>query len=87
MSTDTGSADSRNVRKAERAIVMQLLRDDRGQRWEAVELANELADFDPALVERALVRLEGENVLERVGAYIWASRATRYMDGLELIGI
>jgi hypothetical protein len=87
MSRNQERVEIGDVRKAERAIVMQLLRDDRAPRWKVAELADEIADFDAALVELALVRLEHERVLERAGARIWASRAARWLDELELIGI
>ncbi len=87
MSRDREPAGTRGVWKVERAIVMQLLRDDRAQGWQASELAYELADFDFSLIERALARLEHEGVLQRAGTEIWASRAARCLDELELIGI
>lgn len=87
MSRDREPAGTREARKVERAIVMQLLRDDRTRRWEVRELAEELADFDCPLIERALGRLQREEVLRRVGTEVWASRAARRLDELELIGI
>ena len=71
----------------ERVIVMQLLRDDRMERWKVAELAHEIGDFEPALLERALGRLEQEQVVQRAGSEIWASRAALRLDELGLIGI
>lgn len=87
MSRDREPAGTRDARKVERAIVMQLLRDDCAQGWQESEIADELADFDLSLIERALARLEQEGVLQRAGTEIWASRAARCLDGLELIAI
>ncbi len=87
MSKAAARAERSDIWRAERAIVMQLLRDDRAERWKVAELARELADLEPALVERALGRLEQEQVAQRAGSEIWASRAARRLDELRLIGI
>lgn len=87
MSKVAERAGDGDTSKVERAIVLQLLRDDRAERWSAAELANEISDFQPAAVELALARLEQEHVLRRSGADIWASRAARRLDELRLIAI
>ncbi len=71
----------------ERAIVLQILRDDREQRWARGELAREIPDFEPALLDEALTRLEHDGVLHREEGTVWAARATRRLDELELISI
>jgi hypothetical protein len=76
-----------DTRKLERAIVMQLLRDDHAERWPVTELAIEIPDFVPAMLERALARLAHSGILCRAGESVWASRAARHLDELDLIGI
>jgi DNA-binding HxlR family transcriptional regulator len=72
---------------AERAIVLQLLRDDHEQRWVRLELAQEISDIEPQAIDEALARLERDGLLCREGDSVWASRAARRLDELELIGI
>jgi DNA-binding transcriptional regulator YhcF (GntR family) len=84
-------AESRGPRAADRsrlqrAIVLQLLRDDRAPRWSRLELASEL-DVDAAGLERALRELDAEGVVLLDPEEVWASRAARRLDELELIGI
>ncbi len=73
--------------RVERAIVLQLLRDDHAPRWARAELADEISDFRPAQLEQALARLEREAVVHSEGHAVWASRAVRRLDELELISI
>jgi DNA-binding HxlR family transcriptional regulator len=75
------------TRRLERAIVMQLLRDDRAERWRVAALAIEIPDFAPAMLARALARLERAGVVCRIGESVCASRAARHLDRLDLIGI
>lgn len=72
---------------AERAVVLQVLRDDRDERWSRAVLADELADVERAVFERALTRLEAERVLDVEGCDVRASRAARHLDELELIAV
>jgi hypothetical protein len=71
----------------ERAVVLQVLREDHGERWCRAELRSEISDFDAAALDGALTRLEQAGVLRRAGESVWASRATRMLDELEMIGI
>jgi FMN phosphatase YigB (HAD superfamily) len=97
--------------KVERAIVLQLLRDDREQTWSRARLGIELDGdraaaaaatattgdaADPARrtvrpdapdVEAALRRLGEDGVLCLSEEDAWASRATRRLDELGLIGV
>jgi DNA-binding HxlR family transcriptional regulator len=71
----------------ERAIILQLLRDDHEQRWTRAELTREIPDFEPAMLDEALVRLDREGVLHREESSVWVSRAARRLDELELISV
>lgn len=71
----------------ERAILMQTLRDDHQERWARAELAREISDFEPAVLGEALAHLERDGVLQREESAVWATRAARRLDELELISI
>ena len=70
--------------KLERAIVLQLLSEER--RWSRAELASELGAEATGL-DSALAALHGQGVLCLAEDDVWASRAARRLDELELIGI
>lgn len=77
----------RDAETVERAIVLQVLRDDRAERWSHSALARELSDCEPALVELALARLQRDGVLSGGATRVCASTATRRLDELELVGV
>lgn len=103
MSRQAEQHPDRSTRTLERAIVLQVLRDDCGPRWLRAQLAAEVAEragrpgrstcTEPAgrdavlLVDSALARLEGEGVLSRDGEAVRASRATLRLDALDLIAV
>ena len=75
----------------ERAVILQLLRDDHERMWSREQLLTEL-DFDRSeigreVVEQALRRLEQEGVIGVSAAAVWASSAARRLDELGLIGV
>jgi predicted transcriptional regulator len=84
----TESKEPRAVTGArlERAIVLQLLRDDREQGWSSQQLAAELDAQAPAL-ERALKSLERDGVLRLEQDAVRASRATCRLDELGLLSV
>jgi hypothetical protein len=74
-------------RRVERAIVLQLLRDDHDERWSRTELQAAL-DIEPAALAEALERLERHGVALTPSAdAILASPCARHLDDLELIGL
>ncbi len=73
--------------KVERAIVLQVLRDDHPERWTRAELEAEVFDFAPLIVNQALTRLEAEGVVILDGEGVEASRCARCLDALELVSI
>jgi hypothetical protein len=77
-------SDSRIV---ERAIVLQLLRDDRDERWSRAELEAELGDVEPLALSDAIAHLERQGVVVVQGEYVLASRAIRRTDELGLMGV
>ncbi len=72
--------------KLERAIVLQLLRDDREQEWSSQQLAAEM-DMQAPMLERALSSLEREGVLSLEQDAVRATRATCRLDELGLLSI
>lgn len=73
---------------AARAIVLQLLRDDREEWWAPIELGQELSDVDAAVVDGELVRLEMEGVVLRsTDGRVKASACARCLDALGLVAI
>ncbi len=71
----------------ERAIVLQVLRDDHPERWTRAELENEVFDFDPLTIDEALTRLAADGVVILDGEQVRASACARRIDALELISI
>jgi len=94
---DTESKGSRATEEEtlERAIVLQLLRDDHERMWSHAQLAIELeSELEPDRAEiarralgEALRRLEREGVLGTSEHQAWASNAARRLDELGLIGV
>jgi DNA-binding HxlR family transcriptional regulator len=82
-----GRKANRDVWTVERAVVLQVLREDHEERWPRMELAQEISDFEPAVLEKALGRLGRDGVLRREGDSVWAACAARRLDELELIGV
>lgn len=91
MYTESRRSRAADDPRLERAIVLQLLRDDREQKWSRAELGTEMdadrSEIGQQAMEEALRRLEGDGVLCLSGEMVWASRAARRVDELGLIGV
>jgi DNA-binding GntR family transcriptional regulator len=72
--------------RLERAIVRQLLRDDREQKWSRPELGTEIG-AETTAVDVALRRLQEDGILCLVNQEVWASRAAWRRDELALIAL
>ena len=75
------------AKQLERAIVLQLLRDDHRERWSDKQIERALSDFKPEAIRKAIVRLEASGVICCLDEFIGASRCAQYLDSLELISI
>lgn len=75
------------ARSLQRTIVLQTLRSDHRDGWARAELETELADTDPLTIDEALTHLRHEGVVELEGETVQASRATSWLDELELIAL
>jgi hypothetical protein len=72
---------------AERAIVLQVLRDDHGERWSRGELEQEISDIDPVALGQAMECLREDGVVHLSGDFVWASRCALHLDALGMISI
>jgi hypothetical protein len=78
---------ARETKKVERAIVVQLLSEDRCECWSRAELARALPGCDGEALEGMLARLCRAGVLSAEGSSVRVARAVRRLDELELIAI
>jgi hypothetical protein len=78
----------RRLWMVQRAIVLQLLRDDHDPLWTRSELKDEIPDFSQRVFDLAMELLEGETcvVLDRKHG-VRAATPVRHLDELELIGV
>lgn len=72
---------------AERAVVLQVLREDREERWSRAEFEREICDIEPLEISDALERLREHGVVHLAGELVWASRCARHLDILGMIAI
>jgi hypothetical protein len=72
---------------AERAIVLQLLRDDHPHRWSRAELEREISTIEPLDISDALAQLSAAGVVALEGEQVRASGCARHLDALNLICI
>jgi hypothetical protein len=73
--------------RAERAVVLQLLRDDHPPAWSRVELERAVFDREPLTLSDALAHLESGGVVAVVGERVQASSCARHLDTLDLLGV
>ena len=79
--------DAGDLWMAQRAIVMQLLRDDHPVRWTRPELEAEIDDIEQQALLSALAILLIEDVIFLDDEAVWASKCARHLDALELLTI
>ncbi len=76
-----------DAERAERAVALQVLRDDHAERWSRAELERELADIPLLNIDRAVVSLAENEVVRLSGESLQASPCARYLDTLGMIAI
>jgi hypothetical protein len=74
-------------RRTQRALVLQLLRDDHDESWPRSELDAELGDIEEQAIACALASLQEAGVVELEGDSLSASPAAWRLDELALIGV
>jgi hypothetical protein len=72
---------------AQRAVVLQALRDDHPGQWTQAALQHEVFDIDPDAISGALIVLTDQGVMVREAQRFRASRCARHLDGLGLISV
>jgi hypothetical protein len=72
---------------AQRAIMLQVLRDDHAEQWKRGELEAKISDIAPEAIAAALERLRLEGAIHISGDLVWASRCALYMDALGMVSI
>jgi hypothetical protein len=87
MTDENTRTDQWSVWMAERAIVLQVLRDDHDERWTRAELEEQVSDLAPQVARDGIARLEAERVVVTEGEHVLASRCARHMDALELVSV
>jgi DNA-binding transcriptional ArsR family regulator len=74
-------------RRTQRALVLQLLRDDHDESWPRSELDAELGDIERPAIARALESLQEAGVVELEGDALSASPSAWRLQELALIGV
>jgi hypothetical protein len=74
-------------RRTQRALVLQLLRDDHDESWPRSELDAELGDIEEQAIACALASLQEAGVVELEGDSLSASPTAWRLDELALIGV
>jgi DNA-binding HxlR family transcriptional regulator len=79
LATDLGTA--------ERAIILELLRDDHPAPWTRKEIKRAIYDIKGWVLDHALARLEADEVVTLAGKEVWLSLAVRHLEDLGMISI
>jgi hypothetical protein len=87
MRSERSGCELKDDEIAERAIVLQVLRDDCDERWSRGQLEREIYDIDPVAIGEAMERLRKEGVVHISGRLVWASRCARHLDELGMVSI
>jgi len=77
----------KDVGIAQRGIVIQLVSDEHAEQWTLAELERTLFDVEPGTLRDALATLEREEVAQRSGERVAASRCARHLDALGMVCI
>jgi len=70
--------------RVQRAVVLQVLRDDHPAWWTRGELERDLGPMAPTV---AVARLAADDVIQTDGECVRASRSVRHLDALGLIAV
>lgn len=75
------------VQKAERSVLLQLLRDDHAECWERFELETQIPDIPADDFLKAVEQLNEHKLVGRRNNHLWAAPCVRYLDALGMIAI
>jgi len=87
MRVERSGSELKGDEVAERAIVLQVLREDHDVRWSRAEIEREICDIEPLDLGDALERLRLEGVVHLWGELVLASRCARHLDELGMVSI
>lgn len=71
----------------QRAVVLQLLRDDRPHRWTRKKLKREISDVKGRAIDKALEYLGSEDVVHLEDKEVWASLCAQHLDELGMVSL
>jgi DNA-binding HxlR family transcriptional regulator len=69
----------------QRAIVLQLLREDHDERWSRAEIERAIPDVDPLTISDALVALRENGAVHLSGELVWPSRCAQHLNELGMV--
>jgi DNA-binding HxlR family transcriptional regulator len=87
MPRERSSHELKDEEIAQRAVVLQVLRDDRDERWARAELEREIYDIEPLVISYAVERLRQEGVVHTTGELVWASSCAWHLNELGMVSI
>lgn len=79
--------NSEQLTLMQRAVILELLRDDRDERRHVAELRATIRNIEPTTLARVLEDLERHGLVVSLDDWVLASRSARHIDELGLIGI
>jgi DNA-binding GntR family transcriptional regulator len=80
-------AERSDLALGQRAIVLQVLREDHPERWSRSELEQAILEVGPSVVGEALTRLAAEGVVVLDDDGVQASECAKRLDALGLLAI
>jgi hypothetical protein len=86
MHAESRASQAADGSRLERAIILQLLRDDRATAWRRAELRAEV-EADGEAIAHALERLAADGVVSADADEVAATRPVRRLDELGLIAL
>jgi hypothetical protein len=79
--------NSGQLTRVQRAVILELLRDDHEERWGLAELSDAIGSQASGTLATVLDELEHHGLVVTLGDWVLASRSARHIDELDLIGI
>jgi DNA-binding HxlR family transcriptional regulator len=87
MSEKSNRSQTEVLPRVQRAVVLEILRDGHEKRCSRSQIDRSLSDIPSEVRERALLELERDGLLERLGEMVCASPSIRRLDELDLIAV
>ncbi len=87
MQEQPNKVESEDDRRAQRAVVLQLLCADRGECWSRRELESELATIELPVIEAAIKSLKEVGLVQIENSHVRATEAARRLESLGLVAV